>query len=74
MSGEGLLRASLDQSVAGHLDQHALTSAVEAYDAERCRCNDRWHGGKCQPMSAANMESIRPMIAAAVLAYLEGAN
>jgi len=53
------------------LDHRALQLATLAYDAERCRLNELWHGGRCAPMSEANAESIRPMIGAAIAAYLD---
>lgn len=49
------------------LDGRALTKAVWAYDAARCRA----HGNKTAPMSEANACSIAPMIAAALMAYQE---
>jgi hypothetical protein len=70
MSGEGLLRAA-PATTFHALDEHALTSAVEAYDAERIASWRRDGVGPGTPMSARNMETIRPMIAAAISAYLE---
>ena len=47
------------------VDEEALTAAVMAYDAARCIA----HGGDA-PMSERNRQTIRPMIAAAIRAYL----
>jgi len=46
----------------------ALDAAVRAYDAARCIA----HGGDA-PMSERNRQTVRPMIAAAIRAYLEAA-
>lgn len=55
------------------LNPDALTAAVDAYDATRCLENNRRYGSTSAAMSDTNKETIRPMIAAAVLAYLEAA-
>lgn len=52
-----------------YLKHTALGAAVDAYDAARCKLNERWHGGNCAPMSDANKDSIAPMIMEAIAAY-----
>jgi len=42
--------------------------AARAYDAERCRLNEMWHGRSCPPMSEENLRNITPMIEAALKA------
>lgn len=43
-----------------------LTAFVTAYDEARCRLNEQWHGGKCEPMSEANKANVLPIMRAAL--------
>jgi len=76
-SAETLARASLAALAArdaADLCQTALSDAVQAYDQARMDVHGvaaEYRGQ--QAMSAANRNTIRPMIAAAVKAYLAGA-
>lgn len=47
-----------------------VEAASIAYDAERCRLNERWHGGRCEPMSDVHRKNIEPMFRAALEAAL----
>jgi hypothetical protein len=55
-------------AAAGDVSEMEVDAAIEAYDAERCRLNEQWHGGKCEPMSAAAKANVRPIHRAALLA------
>ena len=45
-----------------------VEAAVAAWDAERCRQNESWHGGLCAPASPAMLRNVEPIIRAALKA------
>lgn len=74
MSGEGFLAPARAAFIKPELEEHALTTAVEAYDAARIAAWQRDGIRPGTPMSARNMETIRPLIGAAIMAYLDAAD